>query len=418
MPGRATAVSSTSPCRSARTVSGQPVAGRSRGTRRERGAGGPGLLPWRTLVNPYPHVEVLSADQVEAIHLASLELLEHSGMRVLHEGARELLAKTGASVDNESQMVRFDRAMVMECVGSAPSEFTLHARNPRLVVVSVSCYGRTGPYAERAGAGTLAEAFAGFAHMNGEADGPPMVPSLPLGDTLSGFSGVIGTMMALYARDRADGGSGCGQHVDVSMVEPILQLLALPLASYDGSGSGPKRMGSRVAGGVPRNLYRAADGDWMALSGTTDAQVGRILTLIGCDDEEGRVRFGTSSARLAAADELDGLVARFIAGRSRDEALAAFHEIRIPVAPVNDLAALLDDPHLRERAAVTTLEDPVIGDVHLVTPAPRLSATPGRHRHTGPTLGEHTREILADWLGLDEAEVESEVEALAAPRAR
>lgn len=295
---------------------------------------------------------------------------------------------------------------------------TLHARNPRLVVVSVSCYGRTGPYAERAGAGTLAEAFAGFAHMNGEADGPPMVPSLPLGDTLSGFSGVIGTMMALYARDRADGGSGCGQHVDVSMVEPILQLLALPLASYDGSGSGPKRMGSRVAGGVPRNLYRAADGDWMALSGTTDAQVGRILTLIGCDDEEGRVRFGTSSARLAAADELDGLVARFIAGRSRDEALAAFHEIRIPVAPVNDLAALLDDPHLRERAAVTTLEDPVIGDVHLVTPAPRLSATPGRHRHTGPTLGEHTREILADWLGLDEAEVESEVEALAAPRAR
>ncbi len=290
---------------------------------------------------------------------------------------------------------------------------TLHARNPRLVVVSVSCYGRTGPYADRAGAGTLAEAFAGFAHLNGEADGPPMVPSLPLGDTLSGFSGVIGTMMALYARDRRDAGSGRGQHVDVSMVEPILQLLALPLASWDGRGSGPKRMGSRVAGGVPRNLYRAADGDWMALSGTTDAQVGRILKLIGRDDEQGRARFGTSAARLAAADELDGLVARFIAGLSRDAALEAFHAIRIPVAPVNDLAALLDDPHLRERASVTTLEDPVIGKVKLVTPAPRLSTTPGRHRHTGPALGEHTREILADWLGLDEPEIEREVAALA-----
>lgn len=281
----------------------------------------------------------------------------------------------------------------------------LHARNPRLVVVSVSCYGRTGPYADRAGAGTLAEAFAGFAHMNGEAEGPPMVPSIPLGDTLSGFSGVIGTMMALYARDRTAGGSGLGQHVDVSMIEPILQLLALPLANYDGQGRGPKRMGSRVAGGVPRNLYRAADGDWLALSGTTDAQVGRILGVIGRDDEDGRARFGTSVARLEAADELDGLVATWIAGRSRDEALAAFHAIRIPVAPVNDLAALLEDPHVRARASVVTLADEAIGDVQLVTPAPRLSETPGRHLHTGPGLGAHNREVLRDWLGLGEAEV-------------
>lgn len=311
----------------------------------------------------------------------------------------------GELVDRADVLIENLPAKLLARWGCQPE--ALHARNPRLVVVSVSCYGRTGPYAERAGAGTLAEAFAGFAHLNGEADGPPMVPSLPLGDTLSGFSGVIGTLMALYARDRAQGGSGLGQHVDVSMVEPILQLLALPLAGWDGRGPGPKRMGSRVAGGVPRNLYRAADGSFLALSGTTDAQVGRILELIGCDDERGRARFGTSSARLAAADELDGLVARFIAARPRDAALEAFHAIRIPVAPVNDLAALLDDPHLRERAAVTTLEDPAIGEVKLVTPAPRLSATPGRHRHTGPALGEHTREVLGDWLSLDASEIDA-----------
>ena len=191
------------------------------------------------------------------------------------------------------------------------------------------------------------------------------------------------------------------------MVEPILQLLALPLVSHDGHGPGPKRMGSRVAGGVPRNLYRASDGDWMALSGTTDAQVGRILGLIGLDSPEFRTRFGTSEARLAAADELDGLVASWIADRSRDEAIEAFHTIRIPVAPVNDLSAILDDPQLRERASLSTLLDPTMGELSVVAPVPRLGTTPGRHRHTGPALGAHNAEVLFDWIGLDAAAVAS-----------
>ncbi len=290
---------------------------------------------------------------------------------------------------------------------------TLAARYPRLVVVSVSCYGRTGPYADRAGAGTLAEAFAGFAHMNGEADGPPLVPSLPLGDTLTGFSGVIGTLMALYARDREAAGSRRGQHVDVSMFEPILQLLALPLVNYDGQGPVPRRMGSRVAGGVPRNLYRAGDGDWLALSGTTDAQVARILPLIGRDTPADRERFGRSAARLAVADELDAAVANWIASRTRADALEAFHAIRIPVSPVNDLAALLDDPHVRERASVITLPDPEMGGLGFVTPVPRLSETPGRHRAVGPTLGAHNREVLRDWLGIEDDELARLVEEAA-----
>ena len=274
---------------------------------------------------------------------------------------------------------------------------TLAARNPRLIVTSISCYGRRGPYADRAGAGTLAEAFAGFAHLNGAADGPPLVPSLPLGDTLAGLSGVVGTMLALYARDRS-GGTGRGQHVDVTMIEPILQLLALPLVTWDGAGDPPARMGSRVAGGVPRNLYRARDGDYLALSGTTDAQVARILTLLGRDSDADRVRFGTSAARLGVADELDGLVGEWIAGRDRDEALQAFHEIRIPVAPVNDLAAILDDPHVRARASVATIEDPKMGGLTFVTPTPQLSEMPGRHRHVGPAIGEHDEEVFRDWL--------------------
>ena len=139
----------------------------------------------------------------------------------------------------------------------------------------------------------------------------------------------------------------------------------------------------------------------MALSGTTDAQVARILAVIGRDTEQDFERFGSSEARLRVADDLDAVVADWIASRSREEVLESFHAARIPVAPVNDLGALLDDPHLRERASVVALDDPEIGPMFFVAPTPRLSATPGRHRHTGPRLGEHNAEVYGEWLGMN-----------------
>lgn len=283
---------------------------------------------------------------------------------------------------------------------------TLSNANPRLVVVSVSCFGQSGPLAAEPGAGALAEAFAGFAHMNGVADGPPLLPSLPLGDAMTGFSGVIGALLACYWRDRRDGGSGRGQHVDVSLFEPILQLLGLPIASYSGDGDGPRRNGSRVEGGVPRNLYRCRDGRFLSLSGTTDAQVARVLRVIGRDRPEDHARYGKSSARLAVADELDGLVAGWIAERDRETALAAFRSARVPVAPVHDLAELGRDPHVRARASLQQFEDDALGHVSLVAPTPRLGATPGRHSHPGPALSAHSEEVLAEWLGIPSEEVQ------------
>lgn len=282
----------------------------------------------------------------------------------------------------------------------------LAARNPRLVVVSVSCFGTTGPLANEPGAGALAEAFAGFAHLNGAADGPPTLPSLPLGDAMTGFSGVIGALLACYARDRRDGGSGRGQHVDVSMFEPILQLLGLPIAVDDGRGDGPRRNGSRVEGGVPRNLYRCRDGAHLALSGTTDAQVARVLRVIGRDSPADLARYGRSADRLAVADELDGLVAEWVAGRDRGEALRAFGEARVPVAPVNDLRDLALDAHVAARRSIERLVDPELGEVALVAPAPRLHATPGHHVRPGPPRSAHSAEVLRDWLALAPDEIE------------
>jgi crotonobetainyl-CoA:carnitine CoA-transferase CaiB-like acyl-CoA transferase len=266
----------------------------------------------------------------------------------------------------------------------------LTARNPDLVVVSVSCYGRSGPYAERPGAGTLAEAFAGLSHMTGTADGPPMLASVALGDVLAGTAGALGALVACYARARG----GPGQHVDVSMYEPVLQLLAAGVTTFAAGGPAPHRMGSRVAGGAPRNVYRTAGGEWIAISGTTDAQVARLLPLLGLDTEAGRARFGTSAARLHAADELDALVAEWVAARSRNDVLARLLEHRIPAAPVNDLPALLADPHVAARGDVVPVVDPDLGAVAVVAPVPKLSATPGRIRTPGPRLGEHNDEVL------------------------
>src|SRR5260370_10863079 len=151
----------------------------------------------------------------------------------------------------------------------------LTVRNPRLVVVAVSCYGLSGPYADRPGAGTLAEAFAGLTDLTGEPDGPPMLASVPLGDTLTAFAGVIGALAAAWGRDHGD---RHGRLVAVSMYEPILQALGGTIAAYDPDDP-PLRSGSRVRGGAPRNVYPTADGRYVAVSGTTDPQVARLLVV-------------------------------------------------------------------------------------------------------------------------------------------
>ena len=276
--------------------------------------------------------------------------------------------------------------------------------NPQLVMVSVSGYGRTGPYRERAGNGTLAEAFGGLTNLTGEADGPPMLSSAGIGDSLTGIFGALGAISACYHRDAR---GGRGQHVDVAMYEPILQLAATGVTGYEPGSPAPRRVGSRLPGVVPRNVYRTLAGDWIVLSATTDAMVGRLLTVMGRDDPDSRARFGSGRSRAEHADELDAAVADWIAARPRGDALDALVKARLPAAPVNDLAAILSDPHVVARENVVEVEDPEGGSLPMLAPAPRLSGTPGRVRSPGPPLGKHAREICADWLGLATEEIDA-----------
>jgi crotonobetainyl-CoA:carnitine CoA-transferase CaiB-like acyl-CoA transferase len=270
--------------------------------------------------------------------------------------------------------------------------------NPNAIVVSVSCYGTSGPYAGRDGNGSLAEAFAGLTNLTGEADGPPMLPSIALGDTLTAIVGMVGTLAACYQRDAR---GGTGQHVDVSMFESVLQLLTASVAGWTPGMPPPHRTGSRVPNGVPRNVYRTADGSWLVVSGTTDNQVGRLLPILGLDTDDGLAKFARVRDRVQHADELDALVAAWIAEHERDDVIEQFLDARIPVAPVNDLAALAVDPHVIARGDLVVLDDDELGSVQMVAPAPRLSGTPAEIRWVGPVLGAHNDEVYAEWLGLD-----------------
>jgi crotonobetainyl-CoA:carnitine CoA-transferase CaiB-like acyl-CoA transferase len=273
-------------------------------------------------------------------------------------------------------------------------------------MVSVSCYGRTGPLADRPGAGPDAEALGGLTNITREADGPPMLPSVPLGDSLVALSGVIGALVASF-NTKVNGGNG--QHVDVSMYEPVLALVQPSIVAWDRAGgeAPPHRTGSRVPNGVPRNVYRTRDDRWLVVSGTTDRQVARVLELIGHDDDEGRAKFARSADRLHNADELDRLVAAWIAQHDADEVEKALVARRVPVAPVHDLPGLVNDAHIAARHSLATVRDDTLGDVTMVAPYPKLSATPGEIRVPGPAVGEHNREVYGDWLGLAPGDVDA-----------
>lgn len=242
----------------------------------------------------------------------------------------------------------------------------VHAALPDLVVAVVSCYGADGPMATAQGNGTLAEAFGGLTNLTGEADGPPMLTSIPLGDTLTAMSGVIGVLTASMAKQL---GNARGQLVDVAMYEPVLQLLGPVFAEWDGLGEPVKRRGNRLPEIPLRNLYRCADDRWIAVSATTDRQARRLLALTGFTDLDG---VATVADRIARADELEDSVCRWAEGHGSGDALRLLDQGRITASPVLDLAQIASHPQVLARRSVYPG-----GGAMRVAAAPTLSETPG-----------------------------------------
>jgi crotonobetainyl-CoA:carnitine CoA-transferase CaiB-like acyl-CoA transferase len=285
-------------------------------------------------------------------------------------------------VDSADVLIENFRPGTLERLGLAPE--VLLARNPRLVVLRVTGFGQDGPYAARPGFATMAEAMSGFAAINGEPDGPPLLPPIALTDEVAALAGAFAVMVALRHRDR----TGDGQVIDVNLLESMLQMMsALPSAAAHLDYEQP-RLGSGIPYTVPRGTYQCADGKWVAISTSAESVAHRVLELLGIGEDE---RFATFEGRAAHRDELDAIVAKWIAARPSAEVLAAFEDAHAAIAPVYSMHDLLVDPHVKARHVFIEVDGVV-----MQAPVARLSRTPGAVRWAGRPLGADTEDVLED----------------------
>src|SRR5262245_55455960 len=292
----------------------------------------------------------------------------------------EGLATMQGLLDEADVLVENLRPGTLERLGLAPAD--LLARNPGLVILRVTGFGQDGPYAGRPGFATMAEAMSGFASINGEPDGAPLLPPIALTDEVTALAGAFAVMIALRERDQ----SGQGQVVDVNLLESMLQMMsALPAAAAHLDYEQP-RLGSGIPYSVPRGTYRGADVRWIAISTSTESVAHRVLTLLGIADDP---RFSTFESRAAHREELDAVVAAWVGARSTDDVLAAFDDAQAAIGPVYSMRDLMADPHVLERSVFVDVDGVVMQG-----PVARLSRTPGEVRHAGRTLGADTDEVL------------------------
>ncbi|UDY36641.1 CaiB/BaiF CoA transferase family protein [Dermatobacter hominis] len=294
-------------------------------------------------------------------------------------------------------------------VGNRPSALrrwgidweSVHAAHPDVVMCHVSGYGGGGPAADRPGYGTLAEAMSGFAHLTGQADGPPTLPPFMLADGVASLAAAVAVVAALYHRDV---GGGSGQLVDVNLVEPLARLMEWNTLAVDQLGIVPRRSGNRLDASAPRNAYRTSDDRWLALSSASPSVAVRVYRAIGRTDLAEDPDYVDPIRRQERAAEVDDLVAAWVRTRTLDEAMSTFLAADVAAAPVYDGRQLLDDEHLAARGTFVRVDDDDLGPVRVQAPVARMSATPGVVGRLGPALGADNDDVYGSLLGLDEQE--------------
>ncbi|WP_300378198.1 CoA transferase [Henriciella sp.] len=276
----------------------------------------------------------------------------------------------------------------------------LHAINPRLVIARISGYGQTGPESAKAGYASVGEAKGGLRHLIGEPDRLPARAGVSLGDTMTGTFAALGTMMALFAREK----SGRGQVVDAAIYETVMAFMESLIPEYALAGHTRERTGPILPRVAPSGVYPCSDG-LVIIGANQDSLFRRLSAMCGAgwaDDP----RYATHDARGENQLELDGLISDWTRQHTTAQVLALCEENSVPCGPVNTAKDMLADAHIKAREAIIRIAHPVLGDFPMQGVVPKLSATPGNVRETGPALGEDTADIL-DGLGYDAGKQDS-----------
>ncbi|MDO8799262.1 CaiB/BaiF CoA-transferase family protein [Phenylobacterium sp.] len=272
----------------------------------------------------------------------------------------------------------------------------LSAINPGLIMARVSGFGQTGPYASRAGYGLIGEAMGGLRHVTGEPDRPPARAGISIGDSLTAMHAVMGITMALHHRAN----TGRGQMLDVALYESVLAVMENLVTEYDLTGYVRERSGSILPGIAPSNVYPCAEGEMILIGGNGDTVFARLAQTMGMPDLAKDPKFVDHASRGVNQAELDDIIAAWTKDFALPDLLALLEADGIPSGRVFRAPDMLENEQFKARETIVETDHPVFGRIKMQGAFPRMSETPGKVRWPGPTLGQHTDEVLTGLAGL------------------
>jgi len=320
----------------------------------------------------------------------TLDLRQAEGQQLL----RELVGKTDFLIENF-------RPGTLEKWGCGYEE--LSRANPRLIMIRVSGYGQSGPYAPRAGFGAVGEAMGGLRYVVGDPSAPPSRMGISIGDSLAATFACLGALGALHYRER----TGRGQVVDSAIYEAVLNMMESLITEFDKTGYIRERTGAILPNVAPSNVYPTRDGSMVLIAANQDAVFGRLAQAMEQPELSSRPEYSSHAARGQHQAELDQLISAWTRSKTRDEVLELMAQFGVPAGLIFRAPEMLEDPHFKARQAIVTVPHPEFGTLRMQNVAPKLSETPGGVRSPSPRLGEHNEEIYLDLLGLSRERVAS-----------
>ena len=271
---------------------------------------------------------------------------------------------------------------------------------PALVYCSITGFGQTGPYRDRAGYDFLAQGMGGIMSVTGEPDGMPMKVGIGIADLMTGMHASTGILAALRHRDA----TGDGQHIDLSLFETQISWLYYHAVEYLNTGRDPDRLGNAHANVVPYEVFETSDGHVILAAGN-DGQFANFCAAAGIPDLAANPDFATNPARIRNRKTLLPQIRDILRTRTADDWIATLEQAGVPCGPINTLSRVFDDPHVRDRGMAIEMPHPQSGTVKLVASPAKMSETPVTYRRPPPVRGQHTSEVLRDLLGLADEEI-------------
>lgn len=281
---------------------------------------------------------------------------------------------------------------------------TLHAHNPDLIVLRVTGFGQTGPYASRPGFARIFEAMSGFAHLTGEAGRSPQHMNHPLGDVIAGLFGAFSIAAAVAGRARQPAGTPRGCEIDLSATEALLRLVDPLAVEHQLMGITRERTGARATYSALSNIFATQDGHWLTIVGTSGKTFRRIFEAMGRAELLDDPRFATTAASLQHGDEIDAMVADWCRSHTLADLQRQLVRFEVPHSKVYNIADALADPQIVARQAIIRLPDPELGEIPAPCVVPRFSNHRAPTPRSGPAVGEHNAEVYGE-LGVDAAEL-------------